>query len=175
MDNKPDDGWPVACRVSDSETSIFDLESQLLDFDHSIFGSSSDTDTSIYDCSLDESFQQIKKNLEQLHCASSKKSSRHRMTMAPNACSGESPVAVVDDEFPEIDIDERFDIMKNRVRNYQDQETETLRQYIIELNNTLARVTNNEGKLCIKTKGKNHVVLISCQITITFSRVTFVV
>lgn len=137
MDHKSD-GRSVVNPVSDSEMTYFDLESEQLDFDHYIFNISSDNESSIYDCSLDESFQQIKNDLEQLNIASPNKI---------NFRMGRSEPPVVDDDIPEIDINERFDVMKNRVRNYRAKETETLRQYIIELNNTLARVTDdNEGK-----------------------------
>lgn len=144
MDHKSDGDHPL----SDSEMSVFDLESQRLDFDHYIY-TSSDSDSSIYNCSLDESFQQIKNDLERLHYASPKKPNYH-----PTAACGEPSVIVDDDEFPEIDINERFDVMKNRVRDYRVKETETLRQYIIELNNTLTRITNDEGKTCVKVKKK---------------------
>lgn len=127
--------------ISDSEMPFFDLESQQLDFDNYVFNTSSDTDTSILDCSLDESFQQIKNDLEQLHNSTPKRKNYQ------TAC--DEPSVIVDDESPEIDINERFDIMKDLVQNYRAKETETLRQYIIEINHTIARVTNSEGKLCI--------------------------
>lgn len=127
--------------TSDSEMPFFDLESQRLDFDNYVFNTSSDTDTSILDCSLDESFQQIKNDLELLHNSTPKKKNHQ------TAC--DEPSVVIDDESPEIDINERFDIMKELVQNYRAKETETLRQYIIELNNTIAHVTNSKGKPCI--------------------------
>jgi len=141
MDHNPDnDGG-----TSDFETPLFDLESQRLEFD-----TSSETDSSsVFDCSLDESFQQIKNDLERLHRSTPKKTSIYR---TPTVCPDESS-AVVDDEFPEIDISQRFDVMKDRVRNYRSKETETLRKYIIELNNTIACVIDNEGKnVCVGTK-----------------------
>lgn len=142
--DKPDDR-PAINPMSDSEMTYFDLESEQLDLDHYMFSTSSDNESSIYDCSLDESFRQIKSDLEQLQIASPKKTN-YRMPR------DDEPSIIIDDDFPEIDINERFDVMKDRVRNYRAKETETLRQYIIELNNTLARVSDNEGKTCIKTK-----------------------
>ncbi|CAI6360078.1 unnamed protein product [Macrosiphum euphorbiae] len=133
MDRKSDnDGG-----TSDFEMPLFDLESQRLEFD-----TSSETDSSsVFDCNLDESFQQIKNDLERLHRSTPKKTSFYR---TPTACPDESST-VVDDEFPEIDIDQRFDVMKDRVRNYRSKETETLRRCIIEINNTIACVIDNEG------------------------------
>lgn len=141
MDHKLNNKSIVSNPMSDSEMPFFDLESQRLDFDNYVFNTSSDTDTSILDCSLDESFQQIKNDLEQLHNSTPKRKN-HQTTC-------DEPSVVIDDESPEIDINERFDIMKDLVQNYRAKETETLRQYIIELNNTIARVTNSEGKLCV--------------------------
>jgi len=155
MDRKPDnDGG-----TSDFEMPLLDLESQRLEFD-----SRSETDSSsVFDCSLDESFQQIKNDLERLHRSTPKKASFYR---TPTACPEESS-AVVDDEFPEIDIDQRFDVMKDRVRNYRFKETETLRRCIIEINKTIASVIDNEGKnVCVGTKEimpNACPVLISCQ------------
>lgn len=154
MDRKPDnDGG-----TSDFETPLFDLESQRLEFD-----TSSETDSSsVFDCSLDESFQQIKNDLERLHRSTPKKTSIYR---TPTACPDESS-SVVDDEFPEIDISQRFDVMKDRVRNYRSKETETLRKYIIELNNTIACVIDNEGKnVCVGTK---KIMLNACVVLISF-------
>lgn len=138
MDHKSD-GTSVINSLSDSEMPLFDLESQQLDFDNYILDTSSDADSSIFDCSLDESFQQIKNDLEQLNVASPKKINYK------TACTEAS---VLDDDFPEISIDERFDVMKDRIRNYQRNcranETEMLREYIIQMN-TL--VIDSEGKI----------------------------
>lgn len=144
MDHKPD-GTSVYNPMSDSEMPLFDLESQQLDFDNYTLNTSSDTDSSVFDCSLDESFQQIKNDLEQLNIASPKKINCQTACIEPS---------VVDDEFPEISILERFDVMKDRIRNYRANETKTLREYIIELN-TLACVIDSEGKTCVKTQNKN--------------------
>lgn len=141
----PDPHKPVGISVignpvSDSEIPFFDLESEQLDFEHYILDTSSDTESSIYDCSLDESFRQIKSDLELLHNSTPRKST-HRMI------GGVEPSLVVDgDETSKFDINERFDVMKNRVRNFRAKETETLRKYIIELNSTIDLVTNSEGK-----------------------------
>jgi len=143
MDRKPNnDGG-----TSDFEMPLFDLESERLEFDTSL----DETDSSsVFDCTLDESFQQIKNDLERLHRSTPKKTSFYRIPTA--ACPDESS-AVVDDEFPDIDIDQRFDVMKDRVRNYRSKETETLRRCIIELNNTIACVIDNEGKnVCVRLK-----------------------
>lgn len=142
MDRKPDNDGST----SDFEMPLFDLESQRLEFDTS----SDETDSSsVFDCTLDESFQKIKNDLERLHRSTPKKSF-YRIPAA--ACPDESS-AVIDDEFPEIDIDQRFDVMKDRVRNYRSKETETLRKCIIELNNTIACVVDNEGKhVCVRLK-----------------------
>lgn len=148
MDRKPDGEEPAVhrCLLSDSEMSVFDLESQRLGSDLYVIDTSSDTDSSIYNCSLDESFQQIKDDLEQLHYASPRKPCSFRPAATAHCCGEPSSVAVNDDELLSIDINKRFDVMKNRVRSYRSKETETLRQYIIELNNTLTRITNDEGK-----------------------------
>jgi len=142
MDHKPG-GMPAIYPVSDSEVSVEDLELQQFDFDHYILNTSSDTDSSINDRNLDESFQQIKHDLEQLQSASPRKTNYRTVVC-------DEPSVVVEDEFKEININDRFDVMKDRIRKYRSKETETLRQYIIELNNTLARVTNNEGKIRVK-------------------------
>lgn len=148
MDHKPPDNRSVVNHLGyDSDSQFFDLETQQLDADHYIFNTSSETDSSVFDCSLDESFQQIKNDLELLQVSSPSKVS-HQMICD----SGRGDGAFSDDEFPDIDINERFEIMIDRVRNYRSQETETLRKCIIELNNTVACITNNEGKTCVKTK-----------------------
>jgi len=130
---------------SDSgEMPFFDLESERLDFvEHYILDASSDdTDSSVFDCNLDESFRQIKEDLERLHGSTPKKPASHRRM----AC-GESSSVVDDNEYAEIiDINEMFDVMKDRVRNFRAKETETLRKYILELNSTIDCVTNSEGK-----------------------------
>lgn len=153
MDRKPDnDGG-----MSDFETPLFDLESQRLEFNTS----ADETDSSsVFDCSLDESFQQIKNDLERLHRSTPKKTNFYRTAAA---CLDESS-AVVDDDFPEIDINQRFDVMKDRVRNYRSKETETLRRCIIELNNTIACVTENEGKKNVCARQKNiYLMRVWCQ------------
>lgn len=132
MDHKSDDPSDINS-MSDFEMPLFDLESQQLDFENYILDTSSDADSSIFDCSLDESFQQIKNDLEQLNIASPKKINYK------TACTEASVI----DEFPEISIDERFDVMKDRIRNFRANETETLREYIIQMN-TL--VIDSEGK-----------------------------
>lgn len=128
--------------VSDSEMPIFDLESQRLDFDSYIFSTSSDTDSSIYDCSLDESFQQIKSDLEKLHTSSPIKPGFRRKKVS-------SEPTVVDDDLPEFDINQRFDVMKDRIKNYRDRETETLRHYIIELNRSIDHMNVRKGKTSV--------------------------
>lgn len=144
----PDGGSVIDNPVSDSEIPFFDLESEQLDFEHYILDTSSDTESSIYDCSLDESFKQIKSDLELLHNSTPRKST-HRMV------GGAEPSSIVDgDEFPKFDINERFDVMKNRVRNFRAKETETLRKYIIDLNSTIDLVTNSEGKTCVHAQNK---------------------
>lgn len=155
--HKPDGGSSVIVNtVSDSEMPFFDLELEQLDFDHYILNTSSDTDGSIYDCSLDDSFQQIKSDLELLHNVTPRKNPTCRL-----ACGTEPPPSVVDDDYPEIGINERFDIMKDRVRNFRTKETETLRKYIIELNSTIDLVTNSEGNPCVQVIlwGKNNIYL----------------
>lgn len=140
MDHKSDDR-SVVNPVSDSEMTYFDLESEQLDFDHYIINISSDNESSIYDCNLDESFKQIKNDLEQLHIISQNKTIYQR---------GRNESSIVDDDIPDIDINARFNVMKDRIRNYRSKNTETeteaLRKCITEINNMLARVTDNEGK-----------------------------
>lgn len=143
--HKSDGGSVIGNPVSDSEIPFFDLESEQLDFEHYILDTSSDTESSIYDCSLDESFKQIKNDLELLHNSTPRKSTSRMV-------GGAEPSSVVDvDELPKFDINERFDVMKNRVRNFRAKETETLRKYIIDLNSTIDLVTNSEGKTCMCT------------------------
>lgn len=140
MDHKSDDR-SVVNPVSDSEMTYFDLESEQLDFEHYIINISSDNESSIYDCNLDESFKQIKNDLEQLHIISQNKMIYQR---------GRNESSIVDDDIPDIDINARFNVMKDRIRNYRSKNTETeteaLRTCITEINNMLARVTDNEGK-----------------------------
>jgi len=151
MDHNPDNGGGT----SDFEMPTFDLESQRLEFDTS----SEETDSSsVFDCSLDESFQQIKNDLERLHLSTPKNTSSYR---TPTTCPNESST-VVDDDFPEIDIDQRFDVMKDRVRNYRSKETETLRRCIIELNNTITCVIDNEGKNVCRNKKILCLILVWC-------------
>lgn len=147
----PDDGSPVDDMFpTDSELPYYDLESERLDFDYNaVFNtttatSCSDTDSSVYDCCLDESFRQIKTDLDLLQ-------SPKETTAVSSRCGGTQPASADDDDqdeddFPEFSINERFDVMKNRIRNYRQRETETLRRHIIELNETLAQVTDGEGK-----------------------------
>lgn len=155
MDRKPDDGG-----TSDFETPSFDLESQWLDFENYEFNTTAeDTDSSVFDCSLDESFQQIKNDLKRLHRSTPKKTSFYHAPVA--ASLDEPPAVVVDDEFPEIDIDQRFDVMKDRLSNYRAQETERLRRCIIQLNNTISSVTDNEGKnVCVRPNKKLHLNVV---------------
>lgn len=161
MDHKPPDSRSVDNHLGyDSDSQFFDLETQQLEADHYIFNTSSETDSSVFDCSLDESFQQIKNDLELLQVSSPSK-------MVCDSGGGGDGV-FSNDEFPDIDINERFEIMIDRVRNYRSQETETLRKCIIELDNTVACITNNEGKTCVKTKKGLKIssccyILISCQ------------
>jgi len=137
-------------------TTSFDLDSVRLDFEHYTFdtASSSDTDSSsVFDCSLDESFRRIKDDLERLHSSTSvptkKGGYRHRMARDDDDDKPSTPSVVDGDEYPEIDINRRFDVMKDRVRNFRAKETETLRKYIEELNSAIACVvTNSEGKTC---------------------------
>lgn len=145
-DESVDDRFPV-----DIELPYYDLESERLDFDHyAVYNtttSCSDTESSVYDCSLDESFRQIKTDLDLLQSPIKTAAADCRTTIVTSHC-GTQPAAADQDEddIPEFDINERFDVMKNRIRNYRHNETETLRRYIIELNETLARVTDGEGK-----------------------------
>lgn len=125
--------------VPDPEMPFFDLESEQLDFDSYLCNISSDTESSMNDCDLDESFQQIKNDLKKLLGASSMKPSNQSIR-------GEPPV--IDDEFPDVNILERFDIMKGRLRKRKVVETEKIRQFIIELNKTSVFVNNSEGKMC---------------------------
>lgn len=144
------------CLPRHSDLQYFDLESERLDFEHyTMFNttSCSDTDSSVYDCSLDESVRQIKTDLDMLN--SPRKTAAVDCLTTTSYCGKQSPGAatavdaaadLVEDDFPDFDIDDRFDVMKDRVRNYRAKETEKIRRYIIDLNETLARVTDIEGK-----------------------------
>lgn len=138
MDKSNGDGSVGDSLVTADDVVFFDLESERMDFDLYTLSNTSDTESSIYDCSLDESFRQIKTDLDRLHSASPiKQQLGSRTSVQP---------PVVDDDLPEIDINERFDVMKNRVRNYRDQETETIRHFIVDINRMFNRLVAKKGK-----------------------------
>lgn len=144
--------------ASDSELPYFDLELERLDFDHyAMFNttSCSDAESSIYDCSLDDSFQKIKTDLELLQSPKKMVAGADCRTTT-SYYEKQSAAAIEEDDFPEFDINARFDIMKNRLRNYRARETETIRHYIIQLNKTLAQITDGKGKKKNKNK-KNKI------------------